>query len=67
MGGFISHQENMKRWKELIATTEDQLQEWKNIAKSMPYYENICKAWENFLDKQKDDYTYYMKINKQFD
>jgi len=57
----------MKRWKELIATTEKQLREWKDIATPMLYYEHICKAWEKFLDKQKDDYAYYTRLNKQFE
>jgi len=57
----------MKRWKELIAATEEQLRDWKDIATSMPSYEHICKALEKFPDKQKDDYTYYTRLNKRFD
>jgi hypothetical protein len=64
---FISHEENIKRWKELIEKTEEQIENWKDIATTMPYYENVCKVWEHFLYKQKEDINYYLKIKQSFE
>ena len=64
MGGVtIDKDQNINQWKDIIRNTEFLLDRWKKIPEMTTNYKRICKSWENFIDKQKDELQYYMKIN----
>lgn len=54
-------EEQLQRWKEIINQTEDLVDQWKDEKQKSPYLDQICKSWENFIDKQKDELQYQMK------
>ena len=51
----------------MIFNTESLLNQWKDLPEMTPYYEQICKSWEYFIEKQKEDLDYYMKMYKMID
>ena len=53
--------EELKRWQEIIRQTEDLVSKWNDIHRKSPYYDQICKCWENFIDKQKEEYQYHLR------
>lgn len=68
MGGeTIEHIKNIKQWKDIIRNTEFLVERWKETPEMTMNYKRICKSWENFIDKQKDELQYYMKIYKTND
>ncbi|HMA82987.1 MAG TPA: hypothetical protein VKP59_02025 [Candidatus Thermoplasmatota archaeon] len=52
---------HLDRWKEIIEQTEDLVSEWKDDKEESPYFNQICKSWENFIEKQKDEYDYHLR------
>lgn len=53
--------EKVEHWRELIRQTEDMINEWKDIDEESPYYNQIYKSWENFIEKQKEELHYHMR------
>ena len=54
-------EKHLYRWKEIIEQTEDLVSEWKDDKEGSPYFNQICKSWENFIEKQKDEYDYHLR------
>lgn len=59
----MCNKKSIDRWKLLIDNTEKLINEWNCLPDLNPYYRNICKHWENFLDRQKQDLEYFLKLN----
>lgn len=53
--------EQVEHWREIIRQTEDLVNEWKNIEEDSPYYNQIYKSWENFIEKQKEEFQYHLR------
>ena len=53
--------EQLYHWKELIKQTEEMVKDWKDSEEESPYYNQIHKSWENFIEKQKEEIHYHMK------
>ena len=51
----------MEHWKELIQQTEEMVHQWKDTQEESPYYNQIYKSWENFIEKQKEEYHYHLR------
>ena len=58
----IIDEENLKLWEKLIASTEEQLRNWRETINLSPHYERIYKSWENFIDKQKEELSYFLRV-----
>lgn len=54
-------EKQLERWKEIIRKTEDFVDQWIDENEKSPYFNQVCKSWENFIDKQKEELTYHMK------
>jgi hypothetical protein len=52
---------HLERWKEIIEQTEDLVTDWKDDKEGSPYFNQIYKSWENFIDKQKEEYDYHLR------
>ncbi len=46
----------------MISSTEELLQQWQNITDTTPYYQQVCKSWQHFLNKQKEELNYYSRM-----
>lgn len=53
--------DQVEHWRELIRQTEDMINEWKELDEESPYYNQIYKSWENFIEKQKEELHYHMR------
>ena len=51
----------LDHWKEIIRQTEEMVNAWKDAQEESPYYNQICKSWENFIDKQKEEFHYHLR------
>lgn len=54
-------EKQLERWMEIIRKTEDSVDQWRDENEKSPYFNQVCKSWENFIDKQKEELTYHMK------
>lgn len=52
---------HLDHWKEMIKQTEEMVNIWKDAEEESPYYNQICKSWENFIEKQKEEFHYHMR------
>ena len=57
----------MKHWKEMISTTEELLKQWKHSSETTPYYDQIYKSWEHFIEKQKEELNYFTRTYQSSD
>ncbi len=56
-----SKDHQLEHWKELIRQTEDMVNQWKETQEESPYYNQIHKSWENFIEKQKEEFHYHLR------
>ncbi len=52
---------HLDHWKEMIKQTEEMVNIWKDAEEESPYYNQICKSWEKFIEKQKEEFHYHMR------
>lgn len=52
---------HLDHWKEMIKQTEEMVNTWKDAQEEIPYYNQICKSWENFIEKQKEEFQYHLR------
>jgi len=58
----IVDNKNLKLWEKLIQSTEEQLRNWRDTVDLPPHYERIYKSWEHFIDKQKEELDYFLRV-----
>ena len=56
-----SKDHQLEHWKELIRQTEDMVNQWKDTEEESPYFNQIYKSWENFIEKQKEEFQYHLR------
>ena len=56
-----SKDHQLEHWKELIQQTEEMVNQWKDTQEESPYFNQIYKSWENFIEKQKEEFHYHLR------
>jgi hypothetical protein len=51
----------------MISSTEELLRQWQNNADTTPYYKQVCKSWEHFLHKQKEELNFRKRMYQTTD
>jgi len=51
----------------MISTTEELLKQWKHSSETTPYYDQIYKSWEHFIEKQKEELNYFTRTYQSSD
>ena len=57
-----SKDNQLEHWKEIIQQTEEMVNQWKDTREESPYFNQIYKSWENFIEKQKEEFHYHLRL-----